>query len=847
MNNRTPKIVAMTLLAASVLVTPSARAQLQGGAGTMSGSNAEDFDDLVAQDVAKGYYTAEQGEQLKAQWDQSMQNLTESLQTAQTSVQRTESLALSGNQMTMNQVSSLANAQGQPTLGGTPEEVEEQAKAIYNAAHMQLEVGQAQIENVAPVLQTAINEISTVMNARNALIQSNPNVSPAVKHNAGRESAQVEDATKNALQSGIGKFTEQMQQAQATLDNNKQQIINQIENTINTQVAANGSNPANWTKPATPAKTPAPATATNPPSTPAAQAPTTGPVSPTTLVPSNNGPITGTTTKTTTGTVPSNQGDPAFSVNRNSNNGNSNNGQGNTSASNTAGNSGAPKNPAANNGVPAKANNNSNQSGQPPVRISQVLTPPNVSKPQTPSPPAKLNQQDLNNALNKKPNIPELQVALPLPTDAPPNAPKDDKGIALLDKPPATPGNAKAVVKGAPPSKSPSDVTVPVPLKSPSDLPLPIDVHLDNPSQSQDPVGAQPSQTGQSQDQAGQPQGTAAASSEDGATGTGSSSAAAAAAVAANAAAAVADAATAAADAASAATDAAAAGASAGDPLSNAGALNKTPNATIIPNSPNNPNAESMTDPSFNAYRNNPDGAPPDSTSQSGDVTTGTSNPNPGGFVPPNQQNNSQDSSAATAAQADAAAAAAAAAVSDSTATGPTPAPPSNPPSSNPTLDQMQAQIASQLKAGNLGGHLVEGDEGMEGTTDATASVQMAAISNLDQSVELGDTLTTATLASIYTGYTVTAGQNGSSVIVAGTTQVQTPSSLMISPSMQVSTPGAMMTSPSMQVLFPSSVMTDPSMQVQFPDALLVIPSSQINFPSSLMTSLDLQVALCGR
>jgi hypothetical protein len=67
MNNWMPKLVAMTVLLASLMIAPSARAQLQSGPGSVSGSDADGFEDLVNQDVAKGYYTAEQGEQLKAQ------------------------------------------------------------------------------------------------------------------------------------------------------------------------------------------------------------------------------------------------------------------------------------------------------------------------------------------------------------------------------------------------------------------------------------------------------------------------------------------------------------------------------------------------------------------------------------------------------------------------------------------------------------------------------------------------------------------------------------------------------------------------------------------------------------
>ena len=141
--------------------------------------------------------------------------------------------------------------------------------------------------------------------------------------------------------------------------------------------------------------------------------------------------------------------------------------------------------------------------------------------------------------------------------------------------------------------------------------------------------------------------------------------------------------------------------------------------------------------------------------------------------------------------------------------------------------------------------HLTEGDEEMEGTTNTTPAVQIPVIST-DDSVEYGTTLSVATLSPIYKGYVVTPGQNGSSVIVAGTTQVRTPTSVLSAPSLQVQVPTSVMTAPSTQVQVPSDVMTVPSLQVQVPSSIMNMPSSQINVPSSVMNSLDLQPALCG-
>jgi hypothetical protein len=798
MNNWVPKILALTMLSASLLFAPSALAQASSTEGTMLGSGATDFETIVDQDVAKGYYSAEQGDQLKAQFETAQQNVQESLDKAQGSLDRTVSIAQSGNQMTRNELYTLVDSSGQAKLGGTPEEIAEQSKTIYDAVHLQLEVTQAVIDDVKPALDTTMNEVSQIMAARAALINNNPNVNSNARRNALKEATSVKDFIDNTLQTRISKVTAAIQDAQATLDADKSKIISQVGDAIAKNAAQYGTNVANWPKPTPPAKTTLPPNAVVVPNDPNAQAPTPNlPGTPQVYVPTTNGPVKGSTT-TSKGTVPSNQPDPALSATRNSNSGQGTPTQGTGTPSNNSGNTRA-SNTGAGKPAASTASNTSNNSNSPAkatnptqVKISQVLTNPSAPKPQTPPAPPKLNQQDIKKALNQKMNIPNLPVAQP-PSNATPNAPVDPKAIGLNNKPSNNPpGNGKAVNQNAPPSNSGKPVLMP---SSNQDLGM-------------------PPQTTQTSDDTDQPQGTATQTAKNAPTGTGSNTAS--------------EPGTAS-DAAGNATNTAADASNSPEGASQNGPA-KTTN---IPVSLNDPNAEAAEDQAFNANRNNPNPEPGKGAPVSGEVVVGPTNtdPNPGSLIPPDQQSAPQDAS--DVAQANAATAAASGAT---------------PPSSNqPSMTDIEAQIAKQFKPGNVGGHLVEGDEGMEGVGDATPGVQMPALSDPDMSVEYGDTVTTATLASIYTGYTVTAGQNGSSVIVAGTTQVATRSSLMTSPSMQVSTPGAMMTSPSMQVQFPSSVMTDPSSQVQFPSALMVIPSSQINFPSSVMTSLDMQVALCGR
>jgi hypothetical protein len=87
------------------------------------------------------------------------------------------------------------------------------------------------------------------------------------------------------------------------------------------------------------------------------------------------------------------------------------------------------------------------------------------------------------------------------------------------------------------------------------------------------------------------------------------------------------------------------------------------------------------------------------------------------------------------------------------------------------------------------------------------------------QSVDYGDTMFVANLLPIYEGYTITPGQNGSSVIQYGTSQIEVP----------------------------TSVMTVPSTQIEVPSPVMTVPSNQVTPPTSNTRSASPEPMLCGR
>jgi Skp family chaperone for outer membrane proteins len=397
---------------------PLARAQ----SGTVAGSGAQDFESLVDQDVAAGYYSAAQGEQLKSEFEAAQSRLDASLEKAQAAVQKTVSLTTSGNQQMFNQLGSLSQDGKTPSLGGSPDQIQEQAQAIYSAAHVQTELAQAVIDDIQPAVQDIVSEVDQIIAQRAALINGNPSVSSTIKHNVNKESSTIHDVSQNGITTAFNKITYQIQNVQGQLDSNKDQIISQIQTTITQNSQQYGPDPTKWPKPPTKtASTPTtPTNANTPPQTTVAQNQTQPPSS------------SGKTTTPQKGTVPSNQPDPAFSVTRNGTQpGVGQNGQ--------AGQGGQGGN--GNGSKPASGKNGSSGSSQTASNASQNKTPP-------PNP--------ANNPLNqlKQTKIQPLPIAQPYnPVQLPPKYQINDPGY-VYNAPQPEQGNSVNIDPNGPPPTS---------------------------------------------------------------------------------------------------------------------------------------------------------------------------------------------------------------------------------------------------------------------------------------------------------------------------------------------------------------------------------------------------------
>jgi hypothetical protein len=95
-----------------------------------------------------------------------------------------------------------------------------------------------------------------------------------------------------------------------------------------------------------------------------------------------------------------------------------------------------------------------------------------------------------------------------------------------------------------------------------------------------------------------------------------------------------------------------------------------------------------------------------------------------------------------------------------------------------------------------------------------------------------GGDLNGGSFATIYTGYTVSPGQGGSTVLTVASNQVQTPSSVMTAPTTQVLAPSTQVSTPSTQVNTPSPLISMPSTQVSTPSPLISMPGAQAPDPS---------------
>jgi len=452
------------MLFAGCGVAGTALAQPSGGAGTVSGSGAEDFESLVNQDVASGYYSQAQGDQLKSDFEAAQNRIDASMAKAGTDINRAGSLYASGNQGVIYQLQGLVSQNGQLTAGGTPQQVQEQATALYNAVYLQTQMAQTAVDIVHPLVQDYLNEVDQLMAKRNDLIKSNPNVPSAIKHNVQREAAAVHDFTDQGVEKTFSTMKFQIQTVQGKLESDRTEIIGKLETVIDKMVAQYGPDPSKWPKaaPTPPAAKPAPTQPTPPP-----QQVTLSQVPPA-PTPSGKAPQAGV--------VPSNAPDPSLSVSRNGNTkanskgngaGNGNQNGGNSTGTGQANNgSGPPSQKSAQNGAPS---------------VAQNTPPPNTPKPKPPPPKPPPPKPDIFAQLKPQKAPPPLPIVAPPPKN-PSAFPPSNQPAYTYNAPPAPPGGQGGNVTDEPPPGDNGPVFAPsqeqteeMPPPVPYDLPKPPD------------------------------------------------------------------------------------------------------------------------------------------------------------------------------------------------------------------------------------------------------------------------------------------------------------------------------------------------------------------------------------
>jgi hypothetical protein len=277
--------------------------------GSGTAGSAQDFQQTVQQDVANNRLTPEQGAQLIADYQAAQTNINARLEQLGSTAQRDVSIAMSSDQMqtTLNQAQAGIGANGQAQLGGSTEQISEQANAIYNAQLQAYQLTISMQQAALPAAQDIMNDLNGIVAERAAMISANPNVSAQDKFYAQQQATQMQLATDSTLNQRISMDIAQAQAGLAYLENNKQQIVQQYANTIQQNAPQYGGDPAQWPN----------ATAQN-----AAQPMPTPPqpvTSQQTVPDSSTNPASASSQPyviPNKGTIPSNAPDPALSVNR---------------------------------------------------------------------------------------------------------------------------------------------------------------------------------------------------------------------------------------------------------------------------------------------------------------------------------------------------------------------------------------------------------------------------------------------------------------------------------------------------------------------------------------------------
>jgi hypothetical protein len=233
------RVLLFVIVASAAVFSPAARAQTPNPGttpttqpaakpGTVGASAGDGFDELVDNDVAKGYYSQEQGAALKSQFNDAYDRVTAALEKPIANLTSYANLVKTSgeNQVMDTSIYSFVDAKNNVQIGrGTPQEIQDQAETLYAMADQNFQVLATVVETLTPAVSDILNELQQVVAARAALIQANPAVSADVKHNAQYESNKFSDYVKNDLDRGLATVSATLRADQDIVESNKTQIV----------------------------------------------------------------------------------------------------------------------------------------------------------------------------------------------------------------------------------------------------------------------------------------------------------------------------------------------------------------------------------------------------------------------------------------------------------------------------------------------------------------------------------------------------------------------------------------------------------------------------------------------
>lgn len=239
-------------LAAAAAVVIAGGTTIANANSPKTATSASDsvFADTVKADVAKGYYTQAQGDELLRQVDASLARIDEASNRAASRITKTITLASSGNlRDVVGQVAVLLDRNGVFTVGGTDSQVRDQSTVIYNGIDGQLQTGIAIEEDLRPLLTEYAAETDRVIAARAALIIASPNASVTDKGKVRSESARVSDIVKNSFERSLQADLYKIETVRDQLQAHRDTVIATISGVIRANTAQYGPDPKNWPKP----------------------------------------------------------------------------------------------------------------------------------------------------------------------------------------------------------------------------------------------------------------------------------------------------------------------------------------------------------------------------------------------------------------------------------------------------------------------------------------------------------------------------------------------------------------------------------------------------------------------